>query len=500
MPAVKGMGDVVVTVSGYHGDERHRLVKLIAETGASYVGAMSRSITHLVCWRLEGKKFDIARRLRTRVVSHRWFEDCLKEGRRLPEKPYIMESGEEAGPVPELPTFPRAQSKRNASMMDRCLKQLPDDFCNTSYATNVLTVPDSDSDCDYQRWSDSSLLKENFNGGDENSKVGGTHVKGRRKRLKHAQKSTNEDALDPEDNSLMARNGRHESSYTSSRCTSRQMGDLSRFLHNDDARTIGKRNGFVKKKSKTKHADYLIGSCENGSLMDNLDKSEMLDALRTEEQRKTKKTRVPSSFQQSTLDMSMILRKVRIKKILNWVKVQEAFNQAIHSHKKQLSVLRREQIKQALTLQLMIKREMMRNPLWKNPPVIKGKQNFHASFAGQIFLPQGASYHVDIDFVIHAFKDGRIVWGKVSTCPLCKTSFNWISKIDEAGTSDQKIYSQTIPCLASTDTFMFDDRAYVLPESLSGQGACYQCHFREPEELLLSCHVCRSQWVQMLHF
>ncbi|EFJ23938.1 hypothetical protein SELMODRAFT_415214 [Selaginella moellendorffii] len=97
--SVPGMDSLIVTISGYTGTQRSRVVALINRTGALFLGDLSTSHTHLVCWSFTGKKYHLSKELGIKIVNHQWFEDCLRAGRRLPEEPYTHKSGKEVGPV-----------------------------------------------------------------------------------------------------------------------------------------------------------------------------------------------------------------------------------------------------------------------------------------------------------------------------------------------------------------------------------------------------------------
>ncbi|XP_020083173.1 uncharacterized protein LOC109706644 [Ananas comosus] len=454
---VRGMESVIATVSGYHGTERFKLIKLIAQVGANYVGAMSRSTTHLVCWQFEGKKYNIARRIGAHIVSHRWLEDCLKEGKRISEGPYAKKSGKEAGPISwELPIFPDTHQKK------RCIVNREwDAFPAFSSSPDCLKEGKVDAtrpENGCLKWSDSHLLKElcEWPGG-------------------------------------------------SSLCSSGKKRNLSNVVRNDAGGESARRSRRLMKKTIDDHNKHsLIVSSDELEIV--YPKSVNLHTSR------------------STSSSS-----------------SQPVNLATKSDNEERGTQVIEQVE---------KRFLRKSPIWgdsesskslvfdASSPHETNLQNDHCKHSGEssscdfVVDNDGASEEggeldesaimqrqAELSCVIcwtdysstrgvlacgHRFCYSCILgWadclasrGKISTCPLCKATFNKISKMDEAGSLDQKIYSQTIPCSSSNiDIFMLAGKENDNFRTWSADSVCYECHNREPEDLLVSCHICQSQWV-----
>ncbi|PPD73152.1 hypothetical protein GOBAR_DD29926 [Gossypium barbadense] len=150
------MEPVVATVSGYHGLQRFNLIKLISVAGASYVGCLTQSTTHLVCWRFEGRKYELAKKLKTIIVNHRWIEDCIKEGKRLPEGPYVLRSGEEMGPLLlEIPDVAKGDA-----LIKKC--KVFSDKSNVHDGVGNETTDVDRGASGLSGWSKSALLDENL--------------------------------------------------------------------------------------------------------------------------------------------------------------------------------------------------------------------------------------------------------------------------------------------------------------------------------------------------
>ncbi|KAK8926336.1 hypothetical protein KSP39_PZI018278 [Platanthera zijinensis] len=157
MTTAEGMESVVATVSGYHGTERFKIIKLIACSSKiwylifDYLVVFARQ----VCWQFEGKKYNLARKLKTHIITHCWFEDCLKEGRRLPESPYTLQSGQEAGPISwKVPVILEGNVKKRPHFNKRNVE--------SNHQKALQSAKGKEVDLACLNFSDSRLLKEDY--------------------------------------------------------------------------------------------------------------------------------------------------------------------------------------------------------------------------------------------------------------------------------------------------------------------------------------------------
>ncbi|XP_022150128.1 BRCT domain-containing protein At4g02110 isoform X2 [Momordica charantia] len=79
-------------LTGYQRQDRDDVMTMVGLMGAQFSKPLvAHKVTHLICYKFEGDKYDLAKRLRTmKLVNHRWLEDSLREWTLLPESNYNM--------------------------------------------------------------------------------------------------------------------------------------------------------------------------------------------------------------------------------------------------------------------------------------------------------------------------------------------------------------------------------------------------------------------------
>ncbi|KAM0881776.1 hypothetical protein ACQ4PT_032729 [Festuca glaucescens] len=95
LKGIPGSDKLQICLTGYQRNDREDIMKMVALMGAHFskplVGGV---VTHLVCYKFEGEKYDLAKKVNIKLTNHRWLEDCLKSWEILPVDDYSKSSWE----------------------------------------------------------------------------------------------------------------------------------------------------------------------------------------------------------------------------------------------------------------------------------------------------------------------------------------------------------------------------------------------------------------------
>lgn len=485
---------MVATVSGYHGSERFNLIKLISQTGANYVGEMSRSITHLVCWKFEGKKFSLAKKFKILIVSHRWFEDCAKAGKRIPEGPYISESGQEVGPL----RLDGLLIANKAGPLTKEPRRVLWDLSNVDDESKEPVIDLKDEGSYRSIWTDPCLLSESVF---PDISVG-SNKRAVKKPSKEKQWSSIRYCYQEPPLTEKVRTEfplKEESSSRYSTRSVRQKKDICNATRSTfSAETSRKGRRLVKKKINRDILESVLSdseqvksydpynnikstsNCPDGGRNKNIlissgtsdgefygSGGNRVDPLEEVDEIEDFNQNVSSGrLNLCTDDVSAVKEGIS----------KDGRSYAVESLSGELKDLKDDnQIEQSARLPTSM--ELSCVICWTDFSSTRG------------ILPCGHRFCYSC---IQDWADHMAERRKISTCPLCKASFMSITKVDDAATSDQKIYSQTIPYVPTTDIFILPDQEISrLGAQFTVAPVCSECQCREPEDLLISCHLCQ---------
>ncbi|KAL2939984.1 hypothetical protein RDABS01_001366 [Bienertia sinuspersici] len=483
---VEGMHEVVVTVSGYCGSERMKLIKLITHAGANYVGKMTKSVTHLICWKFEGEKYRFAKNYGILIVNHQWIEDCIKERKRIPVSPYTRKSGKEVGFSISSPPA----AAETAGMLSENRQLL-----NRPIIHDYLDVINLDSDeIETVDWGNDPLLDEN------SSPKPRSRETARQRSKKKSVKETSQE----ESRTKATRRAIHELQTPSLDALQREVSDYSPKFTTEQ-RSDNDRS--IRVESDAAEPSHRYRRLVKKSAKRCISEIVTIDA---DQQKRTHEDvngcTVAASVSNDSTDLSIEIE----PSISRRVETTSAAHGGV------------DEINNMNDLDPVVETSL----LGDDTPNVDGRnmketspdENSNGDMSEKDQSPVGES--VDLSCVIcwtenspirgvlpcgHRFcfsciqswVDHMASSRKESTCPLCKVSFASITRVDATASSDQKIYSQTVPCPSSSqDIFIVPEgRPYRSDIQMAPISVCCNCQRRDPVEFLEYCQFCHSSCI-----
>ncbi|KAG2483338.1 hypothetical protein HYH03_017786 [Edaphochlamys debaryana] len=114
---LKPLSGIQATITNFTVPERESNMRKLRDAGASVQGELYRTMTHVICNRPGGAKYEHARSWGLWLVSPAWVDACVKAGHRVDEKAFAADAG--GPPMPAEGARHHARpSRRAASAVD----------------------------------------------------------------------------------------------------------------------------------------------------------------------------------------------------------------------------------------------------------------------------------------------------------------------------------------------------------------------------------------------
>ncbi|KAG6551650.1 hypothetical protein Mapa_006736 [Marchantia paleacea] len=95
LDGIPGSEDLCICLTGYQGQQRQKIMRMVELIGARFTKPLlGNLVTHLICYKFEGEKYDLAKKTGLKLINHYWLEDCLKSWSLLPEADYLRSGWE----------------------------------------------------------------------------------------------------------------------------------------------------------------------------------------------------------------------------------------------------------------------------------------------------------------------------------------------------------------------------------------------------------------------